>query len=273
MEDGDDRFVNNFAAVQSIATSHGLNDGGLFEMNFRHEKYLPFEGSGVISRWRLEMPRENNAFDFESIADVIFHVKYTAWEGGDPLRQAARQALASGPQDDLLRLFSIRHEYPASWYSFLNPSGASDQGQSMTFDLTAVRFPYQFRGKAISIIGVELFLKFKDIHDAQTYSHDGTPLGDYAAAKPLAVGLTPPGATAVRVQLKSDKSFLNGLPHASADLSDQTAGLGTWTIEVQNDDLASLPPSLRSDGGTGKFYRLSSDAVADLIILCHYSVS
>ena len=48
MENGDDRFVNNFAAVQSIATSHGLNDGGLFEVNFRDERYLPFEGAGAI---------------------------------------------------------------------------------------------------------------------------------------------------------------------------------------------------------------------------------
>jgi hypothetical protein len=273
VEDGDDRFVNNFAAVQSIATSHGLNDGGLFEISFRDERYLPFEGAGVISRWRLEMPIENNAIDYESIADVIFHVKYTAWEGGDPLRQAARQALASAPQDDLLRLFSAHHEYPANWYSLLSSGGAPADSASMTFDLQAVRFPYQFRGKTISIDKVDLFLKFKDIHDAQTYLQDGTPLGDYAAAKPLAVSVTPPGGTAVGVQLKSDKSFLRGLPHASADLSDQTAGLGTWSIDVQNADLASLPPSLRSDSGAGKIYRLSSDAVADLIIVCHYSVS
>ena len=57
-------------------------------------------------RWRLEMPKENNAFDFETISDVILHLKYTAREGGDPLRQAARQALATGPQSDLVRLIS-----------------------------------------------------------------------------------------------------------------------------------------------------------------------
>src|SRR5262249_56425493 len=42
----DPRFTNNFAAVQSIATSHGQNDSGLFELNFRDERYLPFEGGG-----------------------------------------------------------------------------------------------------------------------------------------------------------------------------------------------------------------------------------
>lgn len=84
VENGDDRFVNNFAAVQSIATSHGMNDSGLFEVNFRDERYLPFEGAGAISRWRLEMPKENNAFDFETISDVILHFKYTSREGGTP---------------------------------------------------------------------------------------------------------------------------------------------------------------------------------------------
>jgi Tc toxin complex TcA C-terminal TcB-binding domain/Neuraminidase-like domain len=273
MENGDDRFVNNFAAVQSIATSHGLNDAGLFEVNFRDERYLPFEGAGLISRWRLEMPQENNAFDFETISDAILHLKYTAREGGDPLRQAARQALASGPQDDLLRLFSARHEFPSDWYRFLNPSGGSTKGQPMAFELTAARFPFQFRGKTISIGKVDLFLSFKDIHDTRAYSQDGTPLGDYATGKPLTVNLTPPGGTAVSVKLKSDKSLLNGLPHASADLSDQSAGLGAWTVDVQNDDLAGLPPSLRSDGGASKIYRIKPDAVMDLTIVCHYSVN
>jgi hypothetical protein len=41
--------------MQSIATSSGQADSGLFELNFRDERYLPFEGAGAISRWRLEL--------------------------------------------------------------------------------------------------------------------------------------------------------------------------------------------------------------------------
>ena len=81
--DGDDsRFVTTYGAVQSIATSHGQNDSGIFDLNFRDERYLPFEGAGVIARWRIEMLREHNAFDSDTISDVIFHIKYTAREGG-----------------------------------------------------------------------------------------------------------------------------------------------------------------------------------------------
>ena len=46
----DPRFRDNFGAIQSIVTSPGQNDSGLFETNLRDERYLPFEGAGAISR-------------------------------------------------------------------------------------------------------------------------------------------------------------------------------------------------------------------------------
>jgi len=274
LKNGDDRFVSNFSAVQSIATSHGSNDGGLFEINFRDERYLPFEGAGVISRWRIEMPKENNAFDFDTISDVIIHMKYSARDGGDPLRRAARQALASGPQDDLVRLFSLRHEFPSEWSRFLNSTGGTAlHGRSASLDLSVGRFPFTFRGKAISINRVDLFLQFKEIHDNQTYSRNGTPLGDYAAGKPLTLSLAPPGGSAVDMHLKSEPSILAGMPRASADLSDQTAGLGSWTIGLREEDIAAIAPSLRVEGGAPGIYQLKSDAFSDIMCVCHYSVS
>jgi len=49
---GDDRFVDYPAAAQSIVTSTGSNDTGLFETNLRDERFLPFEGAGAISTWK-----------------------------------------------------------------------------------------------------------------------------------------------------------------------------------------------------------------------------
>ncbi|MCC7454256.1 MAG: hypothetical protein IT222_08835, partial [Crocinitomix sp.] len=40
----DSRFVYSHQTPQSIATSNGQNDSGVFELNFRDERYLPFEG-------------------------------------------------------------------------------------------------------------------------------------------------------------------------------------------------------------------------------------
>jgi len=49
---GDDRFVDYPAAAQSIVSSTGSNDTGLFETNLRDERFLPFEGAGAISTWK-----------------------------------------------------------------------------------------------------------------------------------------------------------------------------------------------------------------------------
>lgn len=57
----DPRIVRHYGAREAIATSTGQNDSGLFELNFRDERYLPFEYMGAVSCWRLELPQENPA--------------------------------------------------------------------------------------------------------------------------------------------------------------------------------------------------------------------
>jgi receptor-binding and translocation channel-forming TcA subunit of Tc toxin len=73
-QNDDTRFRYRFGPIQSIATSTGRNDAGLFEVAFRDERYLPFEGAGAISRWRIELPRETNAFDVDTLSDVVIHL-------------------------------------------------------------------------------------------------------------------------------------------------------------------------------------------------------
>lgn len=73
---------------QQIAISKGTNDSGLFVLNFQDERYLPFEGTGVISNWQLDLPKASNPIDFASISDIIITVSYTALEGGSTIRDA-----------------------------------------------------------------------------------------------------------------------------------------------------------------------------------------
>jgi hypothetical protein len=73
----------NLRASQQIAVSTGVDDDGLFVFNFDDERYLPFEGTGVISRWTLEFPNpELQREMIDSITDIIVHVRYTAKSGG-----------------------------------------------------------------------------------------------------------------------------------------------------------------------------------------------
>ena len=54
---------------------------------------MPFEGTGAVSEWQLVLPASSSTdggqFDYGTISDVIFHLRYTAREGGTLLRDAA----------------------------------------------------------------------------------------------------------------------------------------------------------------------------------------
>jgi hypothetical protein len=80
---------------QKIAISKGVNDSGLFVLNFQDERYLPFEGTGAISDWILAMPpKAKNQIDFvDSITDVIITLSYTALEAKSTIRDAVAKEL------------------------------------------------------------------------------------------------------------------------------------------------------------------------------------
>jgi hypothetical protein len=123
--DNDDRFDTYLGSMQSIVTSSAINDSGMFETNLRDERKLPFEYSGVVSEWQLSLPgREGEVrqFNYDSISDVILHIRYTAREGGELLRKGAMTNLKDNIESAItvgsMRLFSIRHEFPNDWEKF-----------------------------------------------------------------------------------------------------------------------------------------------------------
>ena len=300
----DAHFITNYAATQAIATSTGLNDNGMFEVNFRDEKYLPFEGAGLISSWEISMPLDCNAFDFESIVDVILNVRYTARYGGDNLRniacqsavlpqpptQAASASYVPFPskQTNLTRYFSLRHEFPTDWYKFLHPAETASS-QIMALPLTPERFPFQFRGRKIQITQVEILLKFKAIYPPWV-SSASTPLGDYASAKALNISLASPTVTSPQpTPLLSAAMFCGGVPYASVALSPAAslsvpqretpsssaipARPGSWSLTIAGKDISSLSQNLQSiiKSGGQSYYFLNADVVDDILIVCHYS--
>ena len=109
------RAVRQYDARQAIATSSGQNDSGLFQLNFDDPRYLPFEYMGAVSRWRIELPPENNYFDFDTLTDAVLSLNYTAREGGEPLRRAANASAQRHLPGDGWRFFDVRHEFPDAW--------------------------------------------------------------------------------------------------------------------------------------------------------------
>ena len=150
----DDRFVYNIGTIQSIATSTAQNDSGVFELNFRDERYLPFEGTGAISTWQLEMPKAFQQFDFNTISDVIVHLKYTARDGGSGFKTLVENVLKDLLNDMVLAAtrtglyiaFNLKHDLPNEWHKL-------KQSNSVSINLTKDRLPFYVQDRTPTITG------------------------------------------------------------------------------------------------------------------------
>jgi hypothetical protein len=103
-------------ANQQVALSRGINDSGLFMLNFEDVRYLPFEGTGAVSDWKLEIPHENNAIDFTSLTDVVIRLQYTALSAGTQFRNDVRQLLG---KFNGVKALNIGQNYASDWYNFI----------------------------------------------------------------------------------------------------------------------------------------------------------
>jgi hypothetical protein len=79
---------------------------------------LPFEGLGVETQWTLELPRGNNRFDFETIADVMLTIDYTA-EYSRKYEQDQRYARSTVEVYEDTPV-PLRLQFPDLWYHLKN---------------------------------------------------------------------------------------------------------------------------------------------------------
>lgn len=114
-----DVLRSNWWVNQQIAVSRGVNDTGMFELNFNDPRYLPFEGTGAVSSWRLTMPKATNRINFEAISDVIIQVLYTASDGGANFRRQVTDLSALKPFNGS-QFISLRQQYSQQWFAFMN---------------------------------------------------------------------------------------------------------------------------------------------------------
>jgi hypothetical protein len=255
----DARFVRLPGPAQGVLTSRGIEDGGLFELNLRDERYLPFEGHGVVqSRWRIELPAEYQAFDYTTISDAILHLRYTAREGGDRLRAAANAAVATwiaaeidaAEGQELQRVFSLRSEDSAAWNALFQSEGA------MALDLSKARFPYIFRRvSSLSPVGGELWVFGAEATagtsaPAFTLSCSANENGSTDLPDPQAIPLT-------------ERPEAPGMFSGGFDIEE--AKTGTWQLAV------SAPPA-GVWATTDDPARLASTSVRDAFLVVRYRV-
>lgn len=147
------------SGINSIATSTGRADSGVFNLDFRDDKLLPFEGAGAISNWTLTLPNNVRQFDYDTISDVELEIRYTARDGGFrdavelEIGNMVEAALTNG---QLSLLLSGRVAFPVDLEQFLYPAS----GQTVTtieLPIVLERFTHLMRGAdSIQVTNVDV---------------------------------------------------------------------------------------------------------------------
>lgn len=266
----DPRFAVDRAAVVSIATSRAHADTGLFELSFRDERYLPFEGAGAISRWRLELNPDCNDFDLATLADVVLELRYTARDGGDDLRRACvDQVVEPELARPRVRMFSARTDFADAWHAFLHPIGDASE-QTLVLDLDRERFPFRAQRGQVTLSELRFVLLLEDpkahlgdgVPERERYPTTGIPVSIRNPATPGNATPTATGALA---------STGDSVPEFAPDLS-SGSGLGAWRLSVSQEGLATLPPWLAAADLVSGQRRLADEAIADLLAFATYRV-
>lgn len=265
----DMRFVESNVPVKSIATSSAQNDSGLFELNYRDERYLPFEGAGAVSDWAIELfsdlPSNNpdpmhpdfgeplRQFDYETIADVVLHVRYTAREDAGPFKNGAISHLreffdgAAAPIPSL-RMFNLRQEFPGQWQRFLMPANPAS-GNVFELPLARALFPLRDQGKALKVTGLWLLARCTDDGSYAVALTANVPAPNPAVLEALALG--------VENQYRGMHATLKEVDIAVAPLADPPLA---WQFKMTRPGGGNLQP----DPATGGF------EVSDMLLVIGY---
>jgi len=144
-----------------IATSTAQNDAGVFQLNFRDDRYMPFEGAGAISSWKLSLPKNFRQFDYNTINDVIVHISYTAEydelfrnkveDQNDAIEGTLTNILKN---NSLSRNFSFRQEFSNDF----NRLTQQAVNQPIAIKIENKHFPLFMNGRPLRITMAKLIL-------------------------------------------------------------------------------------------------------------------
>ena len=105
---------------QQVALSHHEEfeqNNGLFELRFDSDRYLPFEGTGAVSTWRLELNGKKGSYNVNDLLEVTIKLKYTAKQGGQAFADTVKGMLKPYPS---MRFFDMHFDFPAEWAEFVS---------------------------------------------------------------------------------------------------------------------------------------------------------
>jgi len=227
----------------AIATSSAQNDAGVFEFNFRDERYMPFEGAGAISSWKLSLPRNFRQFDYQTISDVLLHISYTAEEDG--LLREQVEAQNAQTQGSILKLlserslpcvYSLAHDFAAEFQRLVH----APIGEAVTIELTPAHLPFFLRDREITVEQARLALRVAGNQEPGEFSIsiNEAPFSDF----------------------DSDENC-GGLPNCDVKSAISSSLLGTYSLVIV------APGDLADETG------LAADSLKDILICVDYKLA
>ena len=245
-----------------IATSGGQNDAGLFEVNLRDERWLPFEGQGAISKWTLTLDRRDNSFDVNSVSDIILHLRYTARLG-----DAGTVRAAIKPAEPRSILISAGSAFSDAYYRFFNPSDTSAAAQTLILPLTSSVFPFSNLG-APNLIDVTVVIVL-----AQPLAQDtASALGGLPWQFGPSSSLTPANVTFTQVPTPSPPAVVTANALQSGQIA-ATVAPGEFKLTLPLKDAAgksTLPDGLTA---TVNGQTLDPKLISDIVLVVRYKLS
>ncbi|KXF77915.1 hypothetical protein ATN84_24885 [Paramesorhizobium deserti] len=229
---------SNWRNHQEIVLSNGQEDSGLFALNLEDSRYLPFEGTGAVSSWRLSLPKGTNHIAFDAISDVIIRLKYTASDGGDAFRRKVAK-LAELNRFAGLEYIDCRSMYYDAWRLFFASVGQTSDTQTLSLPIADFVPPHVDKAK---LLGFYIRLS---ANEPVAGSYISVNLGKQ---------------TIVEVDIGPDNTKNCMFEEAGAPSVSEVA---SRPVEVVF-DLRNTPATLKTDG------KLNADALKNMEIVFYY---
>jgi len=195
---------SNWRSSQQIILSHHdeyEKNNGMFELRYDSDRYLPFEGTGAVSRWRLELNGKQGSLDLNELVDIRVRIQYTARQGGAVLADAVKGMLKPY---QAVRFVDFIYDFAQEWKDFLD-----GDAQTLTLTFTRDQFPNMSSSK-ISGIFTHYELETADQTSAILNGNQEWVLNDntYRETDGLNIG---PNGTELKFEFRGDKQNLRNV--------------------------------------------------------------
>ena len=230
---------------QSVALTSPMNATGLFELDTQPELLLPFEGLGVDTSWEFQMPKAANFINYDSIADVLITIEYTALSDGVYRDQIIQRLNRDFTAD---RAISFQQTVSDGWYDIHNPEQVEPAKRFRAeFSMTSADFPVNLESLKISNLVVYFVPEDGEVVPVTTVGLEFVPVGAPPELPPLG------GDAGSARGLLSTRS-------GSAPLWQNCIGVppfGKWTLDLSRDSALQA--------------QLAADKIRDILFVVSYT--